>query len=69
MRHLALAGCPRFVALALAMLAMVALALLVTRYPERWLRLLLDQFLKKGNPHARQRVRQTEKARANPDSI
>ena len=41
LRHLALAGVPRFVALAAAMLAMVSLALAVTRFPERWLRQLL----------------------------
>ena len=41
MRELALAGVPRFVALGAAMLAMVALALAVTCFPERWLRTLI----------------------------
>ena len=43
MRHLALAGVPRFLALGAAMLAMIALALAVTHYPERWLRRLLGR--------------------------
>lgn len=50
MRELALAGVPRFVALALAMIAMVALALLVTRFPERWLRGLLAQIFAGREP-------------------
>lgn len=41
MRELALAGVPRFMALAAAMVAMIALALAVARWPERWLRSLL----------------------------
>jgi len=42
LRSLVLAGVPRFAALALSMAAAVALALLVTRFPERWLRRALS---------------------------